>query len=685
MTTETRFQELADFLWSTADTLLRPSGVEQEHYGRVILPFTVLRRLDCVLEPTRTAVRTLHKKLQDSGVTNVERSLEKAAKVAFYNTSLYDFRRLIEDPDNCARNFTTWIAGFSPSVQSVLERFEFREVQKTVEEKKILYKLLRHFANVDLHPEPVPNAAMGSIFEELVRRFSDTIAENAGQYFTPREVVDLMADLVVRPDKKRLAQSGVARTIYDPCCGTGGMLFGAKRRIEQMNRNAEVHLYGQENADRIWAVCRADLMIASRDGRDAGNIAKGSTLSDDQHSDLRFDYLLANPPYGYHWEEFDGAKVREEFKKGHGRFVAGLPRKTDGQMLFLQHMIARMQRPEEGGARMAIVMGGSPLFAGDAGSGESEIRRWVFESDLCEAIIALPEQLFFNTPIGTYVWLLTNRKAKSRRNKVQLIDATNLWAPMDRSLGHKRRELAPSHIAEIELLYERMTNTERSRVLDVLDLGFRRLRIERPLRLRFEIADASLARLFVNPAWQKLTEKDEKLAQSVRRALEQLRDQTFMDRAAFRAALDDAAKDAQTAVTPGIRKVIEGALGDRDEYAEPCRDSKGNPEPDASLRNQNEETAPLTETDLATWFEREVHPHVPDAWLDTEVRERTYKWRDVADDAKNPERPGRVGYEVNFNRYFFKYTPPRALNAIDNELVAAEQAFLAALREVMEK
>ncbi len=420
---------------------------------------------------------------------------------------------------------------------------------------------------------------MGYVFEDLIRRFNEALNENPGEHFTPREVIRLMVGVLLAQDRAALAKQHVVRTVYDPCCGSGGMLTIAKERITERNPQAEVHLFGQEVNPQTYAVSKSDLYVTSADGRDADNIAFGSTLSADRHADRTFDYLLANPPYGKDWR-LDEQIVRAEATRGdRGRFEAGLPRISDGQLLFLQHMVARMHRGA-GLSRVAIIMNGSPLFTGDAGSGESEIRRWILERDYLEALIAMPEQIFYNTGIATYVWVLSNHKADSRRGKVQLIDASDAWAPLRKNLGEKRREIAPDQIAAVGRIFEEF--------------------------------------------------REGKFAAPVRRAV-----------------LD--------------------ALSERDETAEICCDADGSPEPDPDLRDT--ENVPLGEN-VGAFVEREVTPHVPDAWIDESVR-----------DDRDGE-VGKVGYEINFNRYFYEYKPPRPLEEIEVDIKAVEQDVLKLLREV---
>ncbi len=434
------FSEKVNFIWGIAD-LIRDS-FKRSKYQDVILPFTVLRRIDCVLAPTKPQVLQTWREFGDR-LEQPEGLLRNASGFAFYNTSQYDFDSLLGDHSNLADNLGNYIAGFSDNMREVIERFDFDNTIKKLDEANLLYQVMERFKNIDLHPDAVSNSEMGLIFEELIRKFNEASNENPGEHFTPREVIRLMVELLIAHDSDALMQPGVEVLIYDPCCGTGGMLTIAKHRIEEMNRNATVRLYGQEVNPETFAVAKSDLYMISKDGKDAENIAFGSTLSNDRHRGQRFDYILANPPYGKEWK-IDKDAVQTEADLGRaGRFEAGTPRISDGQMLFLQHMLSKMRPQHRDGSRIAIVMNGSPLFTGDAGSGESEIRRWILENDWLDAIIALPEQLFYNTGISTYVWILSNRKAPEKRGLVQLIDASSFWEPLRKRSGRQTARNIP--------------------------------------------------------------------------------------------------------------------------------------------------------------------------------------------------------------------------------------------------
>jgi type I restriction enzyme M protein len=695
--------EIVSFLWGVAD-LIRDT-FKRGKYQDVILPLTVLRRLDCVLAPTKVKVLETQArfkgKLEDPGG-----QLRKASGFAFYNTSRYDFEKLLGDAPHLAANLRNYIAGFSPNMREVLEKFDFDNTISKLDEAGLLFQVLERFKRVDLHPDTIDNPTMGTIFEELIRRFNEALNENPGEHFTPRDVVHLMADLMLAGDEDRMRRKGVVRTVYDPCCGSGGMLMitkehvtiGVRRNGEivrpPINPEAEIHLFGQEVNPETWAVSKSDLFMKEPTGRDADNIAFGSVLSNDRHAGRTFDYVIANPPYGKDWKRDEDAVRAEHDRGAAGRFGPGLPRISDGQLLFLLHMLAHMKDPKEDGSRVAIIMNGSPLFTGDAGSGESEIRRYILENDLLEALIALPEQLFYNTGIATYVWLLTNRKAPARRGKVQLIDASSFWIPMRKSLGDKRREIPLERAQDILQILADFTDgdtrmltkngTEEpvvvSKIFPTTHLGFRKITVERPLRLNFQANPERIARLEEEKGFQALAQSKKKgtagtkeqaegrkQQEAVRNLLQTLPSTLFKDRDEFERVLDAAAKKAGLKLAAPVLKAIFSALAERDETAAVCRDKQGNPEPDAELRDT--ESVPLGER-IEAFFEREVKPHVPEAWVDTSKRD------------EKDGQVGVVGYEINFNLYFYRYTPPRPLGEIEADIRAIETDIVRMLAEV---
>jgi type I restriction enzyme M protein len=695
--------EIVGFLWGVAD-LIRDT-FKRGKYQDVILPLTVLRRLDCVLAAKK--VRVLETQARFKGkLANLEPQLRAASGFAFYNTSRYDFEKLLADSPHLAANLRNYIAGFSANMREVLEKFDFDNTISKLDEAGLLFQVLERFKNVELHPDKIDNPTMGTIFEELIRKFNEALNENPGEHFTPRDVVHLMVDLMLAGDEKDIRAKKAIRTVYDPCCGSGGMLMITKEHITvglrkngdvlrpAINKEAEIHLFGQEVNPETWAVSKSDLFMKDPTGRDADNIAYGSTLSNDRHAGTAFDYLIANPPYGKDWKRDEDA-VRAEHERGPaGRFAPGLPRISDGQLLFLLHMLAHAKERRDGGSRIVIIMNGSPLFTGDAGSGESEIRRFILEKDLLEALIALPEQLFYNTGIATYVWVVTNRKAPARRGKVQLIDATSFWIPMRKSLGDKRREIPLERSQDIlRILSDFMEGETRrvtkdgkeedvvvSRVFPTTHFGFRKITVERPLRLSFEASADRIARLDEENGFQALAQSKKKgaagakeqaegrvLQGAIRKLVRALPGTLVKDRDEFERLLDSASRKADVKLPAPARKAILSALSNRDETAAICRDKDGSPEPDPELRDT--ESVPLAER-VEDFFEREVQPHVPDSWIDTSKR-----------DPKDGQ-VGLVGYEINFNRYFYRYTPPRPLEVIESEIRGIEQDILRMLAEV---
>jgi type I restriction enzyme M protein len=696
--------EIVSFLWGVAD-LIRDT-FKRGKYQDVILPLTVLRRLDCVLAPTKERVLKRQAELRGRGLQDLREQLCKASGFAFYNTSRYDFDKLLADAPHLAANLRNYIAGFSQNMREVLEKFDFDNTISKLDEAGLLFQVLERFKNVDLHPDKVDNPTMGMIFEELIRKFNEALNENPGEHFTPRDVVHLMADLMLAGDEARIRRPNVVATVYDPCCGSGGMLLITKEHITigvrkngdirrgPINPSADIYLFGQEVNPETWAVSKSDLFIKEPTGRDADNIAFGSTLSNDRHAGRSFDYLIANPPYGKDWKRDEDA-VRDEHARGAaGRFAPGLPRISDGQLLFLLHMLAHRKEPKEGGSRIAIIMNGSPLFTGDAGSGESEIRRWILENDWLEALIALPEQLFYNTGIATYIWVLTNRKAPERKGKVQLIDASSFWVQMRKSLGDKRREIPFERAQKIvKILTDFKDGDTRlvkkdgkdeeiivSKIFPTTHFGYRKVTVERPLRLNFQASPERVARLEEERGFQALAQSKKKGAakakeeaegrkqqEAIRKLLRALPGTLLKDRSEFERVLEDTAEKAALKLSAPVVKAILSALSERDETAAVCRDKDDKPEPYPELRDT--ESVPLAET-VEAFFQREVKPHVPDAWIDTSKR-----------DDKDGQ-VGIVGYEINFNRYFYRYTAPRPLEEIESDIRKVETDVVRMLAEV---
>jgi type I restriction enzyme M protein len=674
MTAETHSQ-LANFIWSICNLLRGP--YKRNEYRKVILPLTVLRRFDCLLEPTKAAVLAEYPSIKSKPETVLRSLLQKITKRPFYNLSKLDFKKLLDDPNQLAPNLNSYINKFSANVRDIIDRFGFDEHIARMAEKNLLYEVIKAFAKIDLSSEHIDNVQMGYVFEELIRIGAEQANEEAGEHFTPREVIKLMVNLLLSPEKD-LTHSHVVKTIYDPACGTGGMLSVSENYIHELNSDAKPMLYGQDWNDDAWAVCKSDMLIK---GEDADNIILGDTFSKDGFPDDKFDYMLANPPFGVEWKQQQRFIEQERDSLGsQGRFGAGTPRVNDGSLLFLQHMLSKMREPKKGGSRIAIVFNGSPLFTGDAGSGESEIRRWIIENDWLEAIVALPDQLFYNTGISTYLWILSNRKAKPRRGKIQLIDARNFWIQMKKSLGNKRHKIGDGDacerddIGEITRIYGNFIDRETrklsvdavvkellvSKIVDNADFGFQKITVERPLRLACAINDETLDALEHGTT---TTPKIDKLpAETREHVVEQLRDKARPGILKNRDVFDDWLKHALPGdqhVTKSLRVLLRDAFSERDETADICTDSRGNPEADAELRDT--ENVPLKEN-IDDYFKREVLPHVPDAWID---KSKT-----------------KIGYEIPMNRHFYRYEPPRPLEKIESDIKSLENEILSLLKEV---
>ena len=695
--------ELARFIWGICNLLRGP--YKRNEYRKVILPLTVLRRFDCVLAPTRQQV--LSAATEHKAKTGSLRSklLEAAAGRSFYNTSELDFARLTDDPNHLAQNLHAYIRGFSDNVREIIDRFGFGEHIGRMADKDLLFQVVQRFASLDLSPERVDNVQMGYVFEELIRIGAEQANEEAGEHFTPREVIQLMVSLLLSPERD-LGRGHVVKTIYDPACGTGGMLSVAEKYLRDHNLEAMPILYGQDHNDEAWAVCKSDMLIK---GENADNIILGDTFTKDGYRrgavgrPSTFDYMLANPPFGVEWKQQKQAIDSEHETLGwEGRFGAGLPRITDGALLFLQHMLAKRQPVRDdgtGGSRIAIVFNGSPLFTGDAGGGESNIRRWIIENDWLEAIVALPDQLFYNTGIFTYIWVLTNRKEPHRAGKVQLIDGREFYVKMRKSLNNKRNELSKAQIDDLVRLHGSFTDGETrdltdtdpvtheprtrprvvSRIFANEDFGYRKITVERPLRLNFAATPERIARLDDERAFQKLAtsrKRDTALRQAEIAAGQSQQDlirallglvshstngAVMHDREEFLAALSEAASGAGVRLTAAERKAVLAAVAERDPQAGICRDRHGNPEPDPALRDT--ETVPLCEN-VDEYVAREVITHVPDAWIS--------------------QAKTRIGYEIPLNRHFYVYEPPRPLEDIDADLQALEHEIVSLLAEVTE-
>ncbi len=654
---------LANLIWQIADLLRGPYRPPQ--YERVMLPMTVLRRFDCVLAPTNAKVLAEYEKRRGGKVEGdaLDRMLNSAAGQRFHNHSPLDFEKLKGDPDNIERHLVSYIKGFSANVRTIFEFFEFEIEIEKMREADILYLVVSKFCDVDLHPDTVPNEQMGLIFENLIRRFNELANETAGDHFTPREVIRLMVNILFINDDKLLATPGTVRKLLDPACGTGGMLAEAQNYLREHHAAAKLYVYGQDYNKRAFATAASDMLMKQVDHNSGGdNVRFGDTFTDEQFAGETFDYLLANPPFGVDWKKQKQEIQREHEKLGFGgRFGAGTPRVSDGSLLFLQHMISKFEpvlpTRHKHGSRLAIVFSGSPLFTGGAGSGESDIRKWIIENDWLEAIVALPEQMFYNTGIGTYVWIVTNRKEKRRKGKIQLLDAREFYVPMRRSLGDKRRKIGEKEdgrdqIAEIVQLYGRFAEDEKSKIFDNADFGYTRVTVERPLRLRYQMTVEDKAR-FLDACPHLLDD-----VQAVDKTLGREPQGNWK---AVWARVEKLLRQRRSGWKAPEQKLFLSVFTQKDPKAEPVAKGgrDGGYEPDADLRDF--ENVPLKD-DIDAYFAREVQPHVSDAWMD-----RT---------------KDKVGYEINFNRHFYRYTPPRPLKEIDAELKQAEEEILQLLKEV---
>lgn len=707
---ETKINNHASFIWSVAD-LLR-GNYKQSEYGKVILPLTVLRRFDAVIAPVKEAMLEKFDSLKGT-VDNYGKILDRQTEIkGLWNTSKFDLNKLLDDPDHLADNLRAYIAAFSPQVRDIIENFDLETQIAKLDKANLLYKVLGKFAELDLHPDTVSNIEMGYLYEELIRRFSELSNETAGEHFTPREVIRLMVNLLFIEDDNLLTKPGIAKSLFDPACGTGGMLSVAEDHLRELNPAAQLQVFGQELNPETYAVCRSDMMLK---GQNAENIVLGNSFSEDGHEGQQFDYLLANPPFGVEWKNVKDEVENEHKEDGYGgRFGAGLPRINDGSFLFLQHMISKMKRPEDGGSRVAIVFNGSPLFTGAAGSGESEIRRWIIENDWLEAVVALPDQLFYNTGISTYFWIVTNRKSPNRRGKVQLIDARESFTKMRKSLGEKRKEVADVQIADIVRIYGGFDHQQseedeaRCKIFANESFGFMRITVERPLRVLWEVSDETVASVRASKSYADLadyeldTDPDRTYTDLVDLALVKAAGTRTDSQKDFDVALGEALEAAWNELGSPFTEPLEAKPGltaecleltaakarklldefqVRDPDADMQTDKKGNPEPDSDLRDN--ENVPLPDVNvvhepdpshrLATpayraavdqYVEAEVHPYVPDGWVD---HDKT-----------------KLGYEIPLTRHFYTYTPPRPLQEIDAEIKALEAEIQALLAEVTE-
>ena len=651
----TNHSQTAAFLWSIAE-LLR-GDFKQSQYGRIILPFTLLRRLECVLEPTKQQVLDAAKLHQDKPDAVREKLLLRAAKQQFYNASPLLLTTLSDA--QIAEDLMSYVQSFSGDAREIFEYFRFEEFVQQLDSSNLLYQVVQRFATVNLSPTTLSNFGMGVIFEELIRKFAESSNETAGEHFTPRDIVRLTTSLVMTGQDEKLKPNSIV-TIYDPTAGTGGFLSEGDEYIQEISDRVTVSLHGQELNPESYAICKADMLIK---GQQVSNIKLGNTLSDDQLAGNRFDFMLSNPPFGVEWKKVNAQVTKEHREKGFdGRFGPGLPRVSDGSLLFLLHLVSKMRDPREGGSRIGIILNGSPLFTGSAGSGESEIRRYLLQNDLVEAIVALPTDMFYNTGIATYVWVLSNRKPQMRKGKVQLIDGTQQYSKMRKSLGSKRQYLDDAQIDELVRVYGRFEETPpdqtpsdktpRSKIFPVETFGYRRITVERPLRLAFQVSEERVKAALAEKAIAKL---DGEVQSRLITALNEMDAETvYMNRSQFVKALKAALKGQAVELKGPAMKALLKALEERNPEADICM-SKGKPEADSGLRDY--ENVPLGES-VVDYFEREVRPHVPDAWID---------------EGKCDELDGEVGtvgFEIPFNRHFYVFEPPRPLEEIDRDLKA---------------
>ncbi|MBW1616444.1 MAG: SAM-dependent DNA methyltransferase [Deltaproteobacteria bacterium] len=680
-----------NFIWGICNLLRGP--YKRNEYRKVILPLTVLRRFDCLLEPTKEAVLEAHEKIKKSPDNIIRNKLCKITGVSFYNVSKFNFKNLLDDPANIASNLEKYINGFSPNVRNIFEKFKFEEQIIKMNDKNLLYQVIQSFADndkIDLSPDKIDNTQMGYIFEELIRVGAEQANEEAGEHFTPREVIRLMVSLLLSSEED-LNKDYVVKEIYDPACGTGGMLSAAREYIIKLNDKAHPHLYGQDINDDSWAVCSSDMLIK---GNVADSIKHGCIFEKDEFKNKKFDYMLANPPFGVEWKQQEKTIKNEKDDLGYdGRFGAGLPRINDGSLLFLQHMISKMEASENGGSKIAIVFNGSPLFTGSAGSGESEIRRWIIENDFLEAIVALPNQLFYNTGISTYIWILTNKKSKKRKGKIQLINAVDFYVKMRKSLGNKRNAIGegedgyPNQIKEILKIHSDFLNKETgiinnekiivSKIFANQDFGYNKITIEQPLRLNFKASDKRIKKmesqkvfnnLFISKKKNKAQRLQEINEKEQRREIikslflkfkEYTEENLFKNKSAFLEELKGFAEQQNIFFTSAEIKAILSGLSQKDETADICLNPKGEPLPDKNLTDT--ENIPLAE-DINKYFNKEILPHVPNAWIDF--------------------KKTKIGYEIPFNRHFYKYKPLRSLENIEADINSIGEDIIKMIKDI---
>ncbi|MDU7548680.1 type I restriction-modification system subunit M [Clostridium perfringens] len=675
MSIDNNFNHVA-FLWNIAESLR--GTYKEEDYRKVMLPLIVIRRFDCLLDDyDRNIMREVYdeydyipaEERDELVITDLKEN--HGMDLQFYNTSEFNWKRLLGDSENIRSNFEAYLNGFSANIQSIIAKFKFKDEIAQLDRKNKLFAVLEKMSEVDLHVNAVSNNKMGYIYEEMLRRFTENSA--AGEQYTPREVIKLCMEMLFLGKEHFLSEDGKIISIADFCCGTGGMLSIGEEYIERINPNALVDVYGQELLDESFAICQADMLMK---GQNADNIRLGNTLTEDRFKGENMRFLISNPPFGVSWKD-EETKIKEEAALGFdGRFGAGTPSVNDGSLLFLENMISKMYQDKEG-SRIAIIFNGSPLFKGDAGSGESNIRKWIIENDLLEGIIALPTDMFYNTPIATYIWVLTNRKDEKRKGKIQLVNSIDYYKLMRKSLGNKRKEITKEQIQEIKALYENFTEGENCKIFDREDFGYRKITVERPLKLSFKVTEEKIEAVkettqFKNLAVSKKKDEEVKKAEEevgrdkqekILKMLESFdENQEYLSRELFIKELKAKGKEFGVTLSAGLLKAIWNAIGERNEKAEVCKDSKGNIESDSTLRDT--ESIPLTE-DIYEYFNREVKPHVEDAYMD----ESTFN---------------NIGYEIPFTRHFYKYEALRPFAEIMKEVEELEKEITLEIKKVLE-
>ncbi len=649
---------LSSFVWETVNELW--GDFKHTDFARIIIPLLLLRRMECVLEPTKEDALKAYEAEKDRGM-DLNLILPETTKLPFYNTSQYTMGTV--GSTHTRANLEQYVSHFSPNVRLVFEEFGFNNTIEELDKAKLLYRMVSRFSNIDLHPDVVSNRVLSNAYEDLIRRFAASINEKAGEFMTPKDVVRLTTKLVLSADEEIFTEGGVIRSIYDPSCGLLGFITDAMDQIEEMGSTAKIIPYGQELDPKTHAMALTSMLILGWDGN---NIVQGSTLSNDKLSDKRFHYGLANPPFGIKWDKDKEVVEKEHKNLGYaGRFGPGLPRVSDGSMLFLMHLVSRMEEPKNGGGRVGIVLSGSPLFTGDAGSGESEIRRWLLENDLVEGIIALPTDLFFNTGIGTYVWILSNKKSEHRKGKVQLVNLSNVWTSMRKSEGTKRRYLTEDQIDDTVRLYDSFTESDNSKIFDTTEFAFRKVAVKRPLRGKLVVDEMSFANLRQSKAFQKLDGDQQVLWEQYLLSNQGDHEYSWAETiTAIKSEKGYLGRDEKA-----LAKAFIDAFFVKDPDSPVVYNATEDMIIDASLNDT--ENVPFKQN-VQTYFEDEVLPHLPDAFIDYSVRDK--KDGDV----------GIVGYEINFNRYFYKYVPPRSLHDIDADLKSSEARIQALLDEVAE-